>query len=70
MRLAMACAETGQFDEAVQIQQHAVKLIEANGPKEDIAAMQNRLELYQKHQPWRESFNQIKTSPPEKLNPQ
>jgi tetratricopeptide (TPR) repeat protein len=65
--LAMACAENGQFDEAVQIQQRAVKLIEATGPKEDIAAMQNRLELYQKRQPWRESFK--KTSMPEKLNP-
>ncbi len=66
--LAMAGAENGQFDEAVQIQQQAVKLIEANGSKEDIAAMQNRLEYYQKHQPWRESFK--KTSMPEKLNPQ
>jgi Flp pilus assembly protein TadD len=66
--LAMACAENGQFDEAVQIQQRAVKLIEATGPKEDIAAMQNRLELYQKHQPWRESFK--KTPMPEKVNPQ
>jgi Tfp pilus assembly protein PilF len=36
---AMACAENGQFDEAVQIQQRAVKLIEATGPKENIAAM-------------------------------
>lgn len=66
--LAMACAENGQFDEAVQIQQRAVKLIEATGPKEDIAAMRNRLELYQKHQPWRESFK--KTPMPEKVNPQ
>jgi protein O-mannosyl-transferase len=69
--LAMAKAELGQFDEAIQIQQQAVKLIEATGPKEDVAAMQNRLELYQKHQPWRESFNQtLKISLPEKLSPQ
>jgi Tfp pilus assembly protein PilF len=66
--LAMACAENGRFDEAVQIQQRAVKLIEATGPKENIAAMQYRLELYQKHQPWRESFK--KTPMPEKVNPQ
>ncbi|HZL79805.1 MAG TPA: tetratricopeptide repeat protein, partial [Candidatus Limnocylindrales bacterium] len=54
--LAMACAETGQFDEAVQIQQQAVKLMEATGPKDDVAVMQQRLQLYQTHQPWRESF--------------
>ncbi len=69
--LAMAKAELGQFDEAVQIQQQAVQLIEATGPKEDVTAMQNRLALYQRHQPWRESFKQtIKTSKPELLNPQ
>ncbi len=66
--LAMACAENGQFDEAVQIQQAAVKSIETTGPKEDVVTMQNRLELYQKHQPWRESFK--KTPAPEKLTPQ
>ena len=65
--LAMAEAELGRFDEAVKIQQEAVKLIEATGPKEDVTAMQNRLELYQKRQPWRESFK--KTSMPEKVNP-
>ncbi len=48
-----------------------VQLIEATGPKEDVTAMQNRLALYQRHQPWRESFKQtIKTSKPELLNPQ
>jgi protein O-mannosyl-transferase len=69
--LAMAKAELGQFDEAVRIQQQAIKLIEVTGPKEDVAAMQHRLELYQKQQPWRESFNKtLKASPPEKLSPQ
>ena len=65
--LAMAEAEIGRFDEAVKTQQEAVKFIKATGPKEDITAMQNRLELYQKHQPWRESFK--KTSMPEKVDP-
>jgi Flp pilus assembly protein TadD len=53
---AMACAETGRFDEAVQIQQQAVKLMAATGSKADVAVMQKRLQLYQQHQPWRESF--------------
>jgi protein O-mannosyl-transferase len=69
--LAMSDAENGHFEEAIQIQQQAVKLIKATGPKEDVAAMQNRLELYQKHQPWRESFDKtIKASIPEKISPQ
>ena len=54
--LAMACAEAGNFDQAQQLQQQAVGLAEAAGQKEDVAAMQQRLELYKNHQPWRESF--------------
>ncbi len=54
--LAMACAETGRFDEAVQTGQEALHLALAAGQKDDAAIMQQRLELYQKHQPWRESF--------------
>ena len=54
--LAMACAEAGRFDEAVQIEQKAVNLARAAGQKDDAVLMQQRLELYQKHQPWRESF--------------
>ena len=54
--LAMADAENGRFDEAVQTGQVAVNLARAAGQKEDAAIMQQRLELYQKHQPWRESF--------------
>jgi len=63
--LAMADAETGQFAEAVQLQEKAVKLTGANGPKEDLAVMQKRLESYQRRQPWRESFK--KTPTPKKL---
>jgi len=54
--LAMAYAETGRFDEAVQTGQEAVNLARGAGQKDDAAIMQQRLELYQKHQPWRESF--------------
>ena len=53
---AMACAETGQFDAAVQIQQQAIKLSNAGDQKDDIDVMQKHLELYQKQQPWRQSF--------------
>jgi tetratricopeptide (TPR) repeat protein len=54
--LAMACAETGRFDEAVQTGREAVNLARAAGQKDEAAIMQQRLELYQKHQPWRQSF--------------
>ena len=65
--LAMADAELGRFDEAEQLQQKAVHLVEVNGPKEDLPTMQKRLESYRKHEPWRESFKLTPT--PEKLNP-
>jgi tetratricopeptide (TPR) repeat protein len=54
--LAMACAEAGRFDEAVQIQQQAVKLAESAGQTDDAVPMRQRLQLYKNHQPWRESF--------------
>jgi tetratricopeptide (TPR) repeat protein len=56
--LAMALAESGRFDEAMPIEQQAVALARAGGQNEDATAMQQRLELYQKHSPWRESFRQ------------
>jgi hypothetical protein len=52
----MACAETGRFDEAVPLQQQAVKLAASAGQTEDAVLMRQRLQLYQNHQPWRESF--------------
>jgi tetratricopeptide (TPR) repeat protein len=61
--LAMACAEVGDFNQAQQLQQQAVSLITAAGQKEDAAAMQQRLELYQRHQPWRESFRGTNNAP-------
>jgi len=54
--LAMAYAETGRFDEAVQTGQEAVNLARSAGQNDDAAIMQQRLELYQKHRAWRESF--------------
>ena len=53
---AMIYAETGQFAEAIQTEQQAIKLSEADGQTEDLALMQKRLARYQQHQPWRESF--------------
>jgi tetratricopeptide (TPR) repeat protein len=54
--LAMACAEAGRFDEAAQAAQQAVNLALASGANDDAADMRQRLALYQKHQPWRKSF--------------
>ena len=55
--LAMAQAENGQFDAAQTTVSNAIQLATAAGMKADtIADMQKRWQLYQKHQPWRESF--------------
>lgn len=56
--LAAAYAETGQFDKAVETQALALKTAEASGSNsaEDMAAMRQRLALYQNKQPYRESF--------------
>jgi len=55
--LGMAYAENGQFDEAQAAVTNAISLAMAAGMKsETITAMQGRLELYQKHEPWREAF--------------
>jgi len=54
--LAMAYAATGRFDEAVQTGQAAVNLARDAGQKDDAAIMQQRLELYKRQLPWRESF--------------
>jgi protein O-mannosyl-transferase len=53
--LAMACAEAGRFSEARQIEQHAVELAEASGLKET-NELKARLELFENHRPYRESF--------------
>jgi tetratricopeptide (TPR) repeat protein len=55
--VGMAYAENGKFDEAQAAATNAISLATAAGMKREIiTAMQGRLELYQKHQPWRESF--------------
>ena len=56
--LAMALAECGRFAEATQIQQQTVTMVRTGVQPEDAAIMQQRLALYQKAQPWRESFRQ------------
>ena len=53
--LGMACAETGDFTNAVDATQNAFNLAIA-AKLEKTEAIQQRLELYKKHQPWRESF--------------
>ncbi|HTR41834.1 MAG TPA: tetratricopeptide repeat protein, partial [Pseudomonadales bacterium] len=55
--LAMAQAEAGQFDDAQTTVSNAIQLATAAGMKPGtIADMQKRWQLYQKHQPWQESF--------------
>jgi tetratricopeptide (TPR) repeat protein len=54
--LGMACAETGHFDDAQAATQKAIELMNAAGMGQGVADMQRRLQLYQNHQPWRESF--------------
>jgi protein O-mannosyl-transferase len=60
--LGMACAETGHFDEAQQAVQSAIDLATAAGMKK-LEPLQQRLELYKKHQPWRESFRATNAPP-------
>ena len=53
---AMSNAESGDFGGAVLLQMQAIKLAKAMGQDSDLAVMQQRLQLYQKNQPCRESF--------------
>jgi len=63
--LGMACAETGRFDDAQEAVSRAGSMAAAAGLKQDVAAMQQRLRLYQNHQPWRESFLSTNLPPKE-----
>jgi tetratricopeptide (TPR) repeat protein len=54
--LAMAYAELGRFDDAHQAEQDAVTLAAKYNLKDDVAAMDERLQLYKNHQPYRESY--------------
>ena len=53
--LGMACAEMGKFDDAQMAAQTALDTANALKLK-NLEPIQQRLELYKKHQPWRESF--------------
>lgn len=54
--LAMACAELGRFGDAVKAEQDALDVANADRMTNDIAILQQRLQLYQNHQPFRQSF--------------
>ena len=66
--LGMACAELGRFDDAQKAAQEAINLAKASGMTNDAVVVQQRLRLYQNHQPWRESF--LSTNPPPGNPPQ
>jgi tetratricopeptide (TPR) repeat protein len=61
--LGMACAETGDFTNAQEITQRAMDLATAAQMKK-LEPLQQRLQFYKNHQPWRESF--LATNPPVK----
>jgi tetratricopeptide (TPR) repeat protein len=54
--LAAALAENGRFDEAVKLAGQALAAAQKAGQTDDAAEIQQRLELYRQHQPWRKSF--------------
>ena len=53
--LGMAFAETGDFTNALDVAQKALDLATAAKMK-NLEDIQQRLQLYKNHQPWRESF--------------
>jgi tetratricopeptide (TPR) repeat protein len=53
--LGMACAETGDFTNAQEVTQRAIDLA-ITAQMKKIEPLQQRLQLYKNHQPWRESF--------------
>jgi tetratricopeptide (TPR) repeat protein len=54
--MAMAYAEIGQFTNAQQSAAYALKLATAYDMTNDVALIQQRLQLYQNRQPFRQSF--------------
>ncbi|HEX4263606.1 MAG TPA: tetratricopeptide repeat protein [Verrucomicrobiae bacterium] len=54
--LAMAYAEAGRFKEAKDTVQKAIELATAAGAQKNVPEMQQRLQLYQAGQPFREDF--------------
>jgi U3 small nucleolar ribonucleoprotein component len=66
--MAMAYAEIGQFSEAQKAGEYAIKLATAYNQKEYAAEMKQRLELYKKKQPYRQTFAKTPANvPPENL---
>ncbi len=61
--LAMTYAELGHYDDAQQAMQDAIKMAKNFNMTNDLPIYQERLELYQKHEPFRESFTK---APPNK----
>jgi protein O-mannosyl-transferase len=53
--LGMACAEIGDFTNALEVTQRAMDLATA-AKMSKLEPLQQRLQLYKNHQPWRESF--------------
>jgi hypothetical protein len=52
--LAMAYAEAGRLTDAVRAAQQAIDLAAKAGANDDVAAVQQRLQLYKSGQPYRE----------------
>jgi len=65
--LGMAFAEVGRFNDAKQAVQDAIDTTKRFNATNHLAAMQQRLELYQKNQPFRQAFTNapVKTLPKE-----
>jgi len=62
--LAMAYAELGRFDDAQQAVQDAITIAGKYNFKDDVAAMNERLQLYKNNQPYRESYTNASISLP------
>jgi tetratricopeptide (TPR) repeat protein len=52
--LAAAYAEAGRFQDAIQTQERAIKLVEKEGETEDLAEFKKHLDSYKAGKPWRE----------------
>jgi tetratricopeptide (TPR) repeat protein len=64
--LAMAYAELGRFNDAQQAMQDALNLAGKFNMTNDLPILQQRLQLYQNHQPFRESFTNTPLKDPPK----
>jgi tetratricopeptide (TPR) repeat protein len=62
--MGMACAEMGKFDEAQMAARQALDLGTA-ARMNNLEPIQQRLELYKNHQPWRETFRATNNPPVE-----